>query len=468
MTARAKAISAAILLAAIGQWAILRWEISFVEFLHGWPIRFADRPMTHGWVVVAAAVLAVGLVVLVHRAQTPSWRHIALTMVLGYALHLSYVLIQGRGLDPIRECVAQAGHSEFVRVAVARCDVLRTVTQYERLVADGQLGVYPNTKPPGHLLFYMLMQKCSNLWKPIASAEGRRDRLETAIVVFWPLLTFCCLPPLYLLSRALTDAKQAAVPCILYACMPNVAPGHLDQVLYPLLFVFSLYLVIESYRRDDLWLSLLAGMAVYGSVFVSFSLLALLPMAGMLLISQHVLHPRPRPRLGVLAKASMGVAAGLAGADVVCRLFLNYDVLHRFTNAIAYHQAFKCWRPGLGHLIYCASLNYIEFGLLTGLPLVALCFVGLARAARNAMAGRPHSFDGLTVALFALVVLLGCLGRTMGETSRLWLFLVPLLCVVAGREIAMLWRDERQWGVTFLVLIQMVTALLIARHWGPY
>lgn len=71
-------------------------------------------------------------------------------------------LLEGRGIDALRERMVSSGHAEFVAVAAGREDVLYVLSPYEQLVQAGELGQYAHSKPPGQLLLYMTTERVAH------------------------------------------------------------------------------------------------------------------------------------------------------------------------------------------------------------------------------------------------------------------------------------------------------------------
>lgn len=469
MTGRAKAVVLAMPLAALAQWVILSFRVPVIHSLPGWTHEFVDGPLTHGWLFVVLCALAMAVAAIVLRSPSRSVRNLCLIMAFGYVLQSSLVLMLGRGMEPFRgQLESLRGNS--VRAASGGRSMWEVVTRYEPLMLNGDIGITAVNKPPGHLLVYMLMQKCSNLVAPQAGETGRSERLTLFIFVVWPLLTFSCVFPLYHFCRLVMDARQAAIACLVYVCVPNVAarqPMCLDLALYPSLCVASLYLVIWSYRRDSFAWAVSSGMAAFLVTFISFSLLPLYALAPLFAFTYHVLSGPTRAGWWRLGKLLLGWALGILALNVAFRLLLNYHIWDRFTYTMYRQAKFMDWRLTLDHVTYYFSLSHIEFWFFVGAPLALLFFADLARAARESLARRAHVLDGFCLCLFAVLIVLTLLSRGRNETSRYWLFLEPLLCMFAAREISRLWRDRSQWGVMAVMVMQLVTALLFIRWSFP-
>jgi hypothetical protein len=63
--------------------------------------------------------------------------------------------------------------------------------------------------------------------------------------------------------------------------------------------------------------------------------------------------------------------------------------------------------------------------------------------------------------LLLVFVALALFGRTKGEVARLWLFLVPTICVLAANELFMRVGRGRAWAIGALLVLQWGTVYLI-------
>src|SRR4030067_246309 len=119
--------------------------------------------------------------------------------------------------------------------------------------------IFPSTKPPGVVLFYILVENLVNLIRPEQTAEGRFLVLTRFIAYVFPLVSFLVLGAIYLFVRPLVMDKPAIFPSILYIFIPNI-------ILIPLDFMLN--------RRERNWLQpvrLLLGLGLGILVmFISF------------------------------------------------------------------------------------------------------------------------------------------------------------------------------------------------------
>ena len=467
MTAKGKVVAAVVLLTAIGQWVVLSFQIPLLQFLFPWQYRWLDRPMTHAWLFALLCALAFGVNRIVHSTRAHPGKSICLIVALGYVAQLTFLIMGGQGFGRHRRWVNEFGHGEFVRVAARDISVWQVLTDYDRQLEGGQLCFHARTKPPGTVLFYLLTQRISNLVRPETSYEGRLERLTLFISVVYPLLGFLALPLLYHLCRYVVSVEQALAACVVYASAPNLVAAytlHLDAALYPSLFLLCLCLALHSYRANSFMWSLVAGVTLFLATFASFSLLPACPFSCLLLLCYHGYLGSRGDGPKRLGRALIGLALGTLCAGLAFRLLLNYDAWARFRDAVALHEQYKAWEPGFRRLASSAFQCCAELAFYVGAPISLLFLTALLRAAGNAWHRRPGVFDTLAACCLVVVLYLAVFGRTTSETSRLWLFMVPVGCLFVGREIGLLWRAQREWGVLFVLLTNLVTALALVRY----
>jgi hypothetical protein len=225
---------------------------------------------------------------------------------------------------------------------------------------------------------------------------------------------------------ALCIACAALVPPLTCALAQTVCPAHarragLLALASPALLLFgttsadAVYAALGTataallVRHEPLARS--AGAALLAvAAFASWALLAVGAWATIFLWRRD----GPRPAAGVAAACAVavvmlnGALAAAYGYDPIGALQSTGAV---YRNSIAAIRPYWFWVAG----------SPAAFALIAGLPLVVL-------AAR-----RPSP---AAVATFSVLAIAAVLGFTKAETERIWLFLVPLLCVAAAEQLS--------------------------------
>ena len=458
------------------QWSILAMQISMKALIPGWYWDVYRRPISARHLIfLGIAVLAIGLVTYLLRHPNRVVTGLVLLTGLGYITVFSLGLIQGQGSEYVRLKYAGTNHRSYTLIATGEYpDPLEAVREYEQRYG---LKMFPSTKPPGMVLFYVVMEKFINAIQPNQTAEGRFLTFTRWITFVFPVVSFIVLWVLYFFVRRLMRREDAILPSILYVFVPNVIlfPLFLDQVLYPLLFLTGFLLLWLVVKRRSILLAVLAGLYIYIAVFFTFSLLTLIPLFFVLLGLDYWLNYKER-KISQSIWLVVGLGVGITVLFVLFRIFLNYDFFQRYDTAMRVVRNFDfvlrtgqkatvdlattTVQPSLRQILRAAFLNNIELAAAVGFP-VFLLF--LWRSIRTVMALARRQASTLDFALGAMCLTylaLNLYGQVQGEVSRLWIFWVPMIVTFAGVELATQFRC-RVLVVNFVVLLQLITILMI-------
>jgi len=455
----------AVIAAGLFQWAILYFHLKTFLVVRGWKWWFHDTFLSQAWLFIIMLAVALALAGLMLKKPEHRWRNLIILMALGAVIQVGFGFIQGDGIEFIRVKYAGSVFNEYAWIAARQTNWVTTLVNYQGTFGGrGYLG----TKPPGVFLFYMVAQKLANLFMPSAHIIERFISLTTFAAYVFPLFSFLVVIPLYALSKRVDAAGNPIVPGILYIACPNVIliPLFLDQVLYPLLYISILAALYFTIQKQSIWLAVLSGALIYIAVYFSFSLLPLVPMAFLWLGIEWLINRKNRRFINIV-KTMLGVAAGLLAALIVFRLALNYDPFVRYSSAMAQHRQIKSFLPDLEHIYFSTVLNNAEFISWTGLPVILLFLSQAGKSALAFIRRRAGMMDGLLLSFLATYVALNLLGQTVGEVQRLWLFMVPLVCLFAGSEARTLFKRQ-EYGVLLVLVLQLITALLTFRYQDFY
>jgi|GEM_PF-1194785 len=432
---------------------------------------YVRKPMGDALSLGLIGLGTMGLVMVV-RSRLHGARYLAVLMLLSVLLQHGFSLTEGRGLDALRERTVTTGHAEFAELAVGLPDTLAVMSAYEDLVRQGMMGRFGPSKPPGTLLLYMLTERISALF----AGPDRLSALFWAITYIWPVLATLAVVPLYFLARTLFGATEARLGAALYITAPsvNLVQLHTDQAFFPALFGLSLLLLVRTAlaqaqgRRID-GPALAAGAVVYGAAFFQLPLVfATVIVFGMVAAERWVQEPRPVAQAKLLEFTGM-VAAGFAAAAALGWVALGYNPVIRYIVAMGYHGHFKA--ANLPFLSPIGFSNLAEFFTWSGLPLVGLVVVAVWLSLRHWRTGDrigPDRLLGLAAALGLVLLYFAFFTKTISEVARLWIFLLPLLCVLAGRGAVLLGWSARAWPVTLVLLLQLATVYLTKVHQDFY
>ena len=379
----------------------------------------------------------------------------------------AFSLMDGHGPRTTRGAMLTAGHGEFATIASSDLSLAETATRYEDLLAEHPDWKFPNTKPPGQLLFYMLTQRISNWVRPVDTPEARLVRMASFATIFWPLLAALAVVPLFFLVRLHAPPRRAFLAAILFAFLPNfvLITMHLDQALYPLLFLTALWMADWAARREKPAVALCAGLTTAIAIFVSFSMLALIPLS-LLLIAIGAMKPvgAKSGRPGIAVRSALAYLAGVVALTAAIGWALNYHVIHHYRHAMAAHAIWKGWTWSGARVFYSFVLNSVEFGVWIGLPIALMALDEVLHSARRLKRRRFAHHDLLTFSIVAIFVMLALFGRTLGEVARLWIFMTPLACLLASRSLARRFPRRLKEVTLFVLMLQLIIILQIRKY----
>jgi len=218
-------------------------------------------------------------------------------------------------------------------------------------------------------------------------------------------------PLAYLLARRVLDEPAARVAGLLTA----LAPGALDfgatsaDALY---LTLGLLAAVPLASRSPVVRT--AGAVVLAlATFYAWSLLAVAAWATILLL----LREGWRPALGLALACGaafllfQGLLAAFTGFDPIGTLRATEEV---YRVGIASYRPYDYWLFG----------SPVAFGLVLGAPIAWLALRGTGEGAPAALA------------IAAVILVASVLGFTKAETERIWLFLVPYVCLAAAPVLA--------------------------------
>jgi len=150
------------------------------------------------------------------------------------------------------------------------------------------------------------------------------------------------------------------------------------------------------------------------------------------------------------------------------RLFMHYDVLTRYTNALAHHVNTKDWDFSIRTYLGASITDLVEFSVWLGIPIIVIFLGAIYSSTYKFLANKKMNlYSGLSFALVLIFILLLLFGQTKAETARLWMFLIPYICIFVAGFIynRMLSQNRWRFGIVILVLsLEFVTTCLTLRY----
>lgn len=446
--------------AALFHWAVLILRLKVFLVIRGWKWYFWQKEIPQPlWLFPLMLIVALGVIWLAFHQPGRTRQKLVVLMLLGAGLQIGFGFLAGGGFESLRLKYADSVFNNYAEAAAEDPGLWHALTHYEEAYGDDW---YLGTKPPGVLAVYILTEKAASLFLPAANSAGRFLSLTTFSAYIFPFLAFLVLLPLYRLARDLGHTEQEGLlSAALYVAVPSVLliPLFLDQVLYPLIFTSVLWLARRAQQRCSWQLSLLAGLATYTALYFGFSLLPLVPLIPLWFGLQALLH-REDHTLRDTARLILAFTAGLLVMFLLFRWLLNYDLLLRYSNAMAQHRRAKEFEPGLEQWLHALLLNHAELVTWSSFPFILLALFQMLRSLAACIRRQSQLLDELAAAFFLTYGALNLFGQTNGEVQRLWLFMIPLLAILAAKEARRL-TQSRLTNLSFLFLLQWVTTWLL-------
>jgi hypothetical protein len=433
-------------------------------------------PYWWGWFKIQSFSLRdflfLGLIVLVlwvigwvKTFSMKGYRHLILILVLGYVTQLSFAFIRGGSFDSLQTPLYQSNQVRYLVNAGPNLNISRAITKYEeRYGTDETL----RTKPPGALVFYIFMEKISNLGETQASNEERRENLIRFATFAFPVFSLMSLYLLYRLGKEFLDEHERWTSALFLGLVPCFALQTLllDQFLYPLLFTIGIFLAWMTVKSETFWIGLLSGGFIYLSVFTSFSLISLLPMT-FILLGLRLWLQRKRGVSRRLLYASLGVALGLFLTGALFYAGFGYDPFLRYSKALAVHRSVKLLEPGLLQVFLAVVQNNLEFVFWVGAPIFLLALSSWLRSGMRLLKERLRDIDLVAISFFVTYLLLNLFGQTRGEVGRLWIFLAPVFVLLAFNEVKYIFGFNAK-VIQVGAAVQLITAYLLLKTYSVY
>jgi hypothetical protein len=388
-------------------------------------------PLLYVWepaataLAVPVAALIVGTAVVAPRLRTASIspvRFAAAALVLGLALRLALAAARG-GVEAwyaVYEVPSFEGPNEYLPALPALDFGLRFFLDTFAEVGTA-LPVHAVGHPPGLLATMHVL----GIGTPEAMA---------ALTISVGALS---IPLAYVLARQLLDESHARTATLLYVFAPSAVIGGATSAdaLFATLAVLAAVALLARSR-----IARAAGPAALAlASFFSYANLAIGAFAALVTLR--------RDGLRRALTLSAACAAGLLAFYGLLHLATGFDPIGALRSTeIVYGEGVASRRP-YGFWLLGSPVAFL---VASGLPITWLALRALG--ARETVA----------VALFAVVAISAVLGFSKAETERIYLFLVPLLCIAAASQLP----AHRLGAVIAALAVQaLATELLFFTVW---
>jgi hypothetical protein len=451
----------AVLLTGVSaQWLTFALRAEWLYQIPGWFYvwRRTPQPMLPSLAYLVPASIAALVVVrtLLHLPQARTRTLLAL-MLLCSGLQFAYGIARGGGMEGFRSKYANSPVSIQTQYA---CDAESIAGVFRDYEAKYGGTFWLGTKPPGFLSFHVGLRDMLRWMQPQLMQEACFNTMTWFYAAFFPILAATVLVPMAGLEGEWESTNSASAAGFLYLAVPSVVliPMVLDQALFPIVATLCILATVRAVRLMSLGWGILAGALAVAATVLSFSLLPLMAFVLAYPTIEMVAHKGEGGTSRPL-KVFIGLLAGFVTMLALAHFAFGYDPLARYEAAFRQHREIKEFTSSLGGVLWSVILNNVEITHLFGFPVVLLFFVQSLRSAAALIKHVASRFDTFVAGIAVMYIGMNIVGQTRGEVARLWLFFVPLMCVVAIESAPRLLRT-RSRSIAFFVALELVSTAL--------
>ncbi len=376
----------------------------------------------YGGLALAAVPLFVGLI-LFERGKIPLSAAIELATLTAFAERIGWVCGHSQALDLsyLAYAVRHPYITSFYVDAASLTHVKGWLAHYDELSLG--LNVHSRNKPPGAILFYSAFIKLMGNSEETARIAGLvLAGLQAASVI-------ACAFLLRVLSRS--DRVTVYGSCYFAMCPGFVLPFPMFDPLYTLFVAPLCALWVLAIERNRVWISVVAALVLTLASLMMFNFLVI----GFFMVGVALFAGGRSPSATIFRFARHGTV--MIGVTLVVYLllgaFTGYNPISTFVAACRNQRLMDMSplqvRPYPRTLVF----DLVDFALGSGwmsFMLAGMCVVAMLRS-------DPRSRLTRIVVLCLLQLLVVAVsGLLQAETLRVWNFLLPLLMLPVGMELA--------------------------------
>jgi hypothetical protein len=297
-------------------------------------------------------------------------------------------------------------------------------------------SIHATVHPPGFFLYLIVFNN-------IFGASLVADWLVTVLLVALSSTI------IYSLLKRIADSKVAFIGALLFISAGNLIlyGGTIDGFIcaYTVLIIL---MVIKLLENHSYLLALLLGLAMAIGVFLAYQYMLILCFYFFILLFDGILHKK----MGTILKNMLLLLSSLLGIVifyVLLKALTGFDVVYCFSMqqqkseevcfaagwSVLYwlktqvlgaepftgsHREYWLWMPG----------NFLAYMFIIGPATAVLFWRRFVHAMRNRS---PHLISrALVLATGISFLLIGLSGLVLGETERVWLFMLPFFIISAA------------------------------------
>jgi 4-amino-4-deoxy-L-arabinose transferase-like glycosyltransferase len=404
-----------------------------------WKWTWRTIPLRRYWVMFLPAIPFAAAQMLSKR----KWIAVGLLVLCALQMRLSWALVEDARwrLDWLAGTVRNPLVISYYSDASAIGQDPDWLARYPQILPLTNL--HTCSKPPGPVAYYMM-------WIRLLGYGSRSARVAGLGIIS---LTSLVVPLVYLLARRLTGDANAGFAAASFIAL---CPGAVFTVpmLDPVYAGWTCLILLSwdrSLRSGSFAWATACGLTCAAGVFCSYSLLTLATFAAI----QALLVWRPARPLRTLPLLLIGVLAGFAIFYGVLWMCTYFDPIATFRSAWHNQQVLlfrnRDQRPYPQTILY----DLTDFALGMGWVGVVIALMGVLRALRDR--SLRSGFGWLLVACMVQPIFIAVTGQLQSETLRVWNFMLPLVSIAAGFELAR-WTPRGRalaLGAMFVVMLTM-------------
>ena len=387
---------------------------------------------------------------------------LARIVLLVFVQMIVLTAVEPDGLSNVPRRVLDPSFTSYHTIAGDVEDPREFLREYHRL--QKRLPVHGPSQPPGRVLFFWSVNRWAEGKENFLHMIGRRlggipagppgttdvERAGAMVAGYLlMLLGALCVVPLVMVVGGRTEPEVVGASLLLMATLPSylLFTPQTDHLIL-LTSLSATALILESMRfASRRWAPAAAfagGLFAGLGIFVSFTTLASLAawglgFLGMLWFARLRATPFPTVRR-TLALGAAGLAGSLVVPFVAAALGMNWIAVFREATkgahrvqVLVFERTYSTW----------VGWNLWDFFLFLGFPL-AVVWAARLRAEIRALRDGTGSVGAssapievpFAITLLVALVVLDLSGKILGETGRIWMFLMPLAVGAAAGHLA--------------------------------
>ncbi|MFV1949537.1 MAG: hypothetical protein ACC633_06340 [Anaerolineales bacterium] len=442
---------------------LLYWVILFIQspillLIPDWYRALMKQPFTLRHLYFLPFLLLIWWGIhLVFSKSVSITKGMVLLIFFGYCFQVMFGLVAGKGFESIRRSYADRPISHTVSYGCGEMSIIGSIKNYESHYGN---SYRVQTKPPGYLVGHKIFAKVTNFLSG-SHTENECIYNYTRIGAYlFPFLASLVIIPITYLSKSLFRLKYPLLPGLIYILTPNfmIWVMVVDQVVFPLLFLTNVVLMYLTIKYESFLIAIGLGISIYFSSFISFAMLPTIGLYCLWLTAEYITNKNNRKHTNII-KLFVGFVLGFSLTYLVFYVLLNYNAFSRFQLASYQHRLIKDYSINLLTILLAFITNSVEYFTWTGIPLFFLAASFSISSIKKIINKNHERSDIFSLSCVGMYIALNILSQTHGEVQRMWIFLSPLLVIIAAAEILNRMKNDKRSAIILLLIIQFCTAV---------